>query len=158
MEVKRIEEGQTTFVANNVTYIVHDTMPVGRYAAFERLQMNLVYDKDPMTTLQEMVEVYSLLNQGKLADASVKLHNIMNGAERIVQGQPHHLLFICTCFITKENADRSGWTEAEAKQDIENWTKEQIDVRDFFALAMVYVQHFFKDYRKTFQNSLQETE
>jgi hypothetical protein len=156
MSEKKIDSAKGSFEANGTKYIIHSTMPIGRYTVFEKFQLQTIDDRDPMTMLQSYIEVYNLLNVGKYADAAVKLHNTLNGLERIVNEDYHPLLWIATCFIAKDGADFTKWDEGEARTAISDWIEEGFDIRDFFGLAGAFVTNFMQDSRKDSQSISEE--
>lgn len=155
---KKIIRSKGYFIANGNKYIIHQSMPIGRYSSFEKFQVSALDDKDPLSLLQDLVGVYNLLNQSKVADATVKLHNTLNGLERINQQEHHPMLWICTCFIIKEGADFSVYNEAEGRVAIEDWIAEGFDVRDFFDLARDFVNCFIQISRSDIAPTSEEVE
>jgi hypothetical protein len=153
---KSIDASKGSFVANGAKYIIHNSMPIGRYTVFEKFQLQTLDDRDPLTMLQSYAEVYNLLNAGKYADAAVKLHNTMQGHQRVVNEEHHPLVWVSTCFIAKEGTDFTKWDEGEARAAIADWEKEGYDVRDFFGLAGAFVTNFIQSSRSDSQNTSEE--
>jgi hypothetical protein len=153
---KIIDPATGVLMANGNKYIIHASMPVGRYSVFEKFQIQCMDDRDPLTYLQDLSSVWNLLNGGKLGEAAVKLYNVMQGIERVINLDPHPFLWICTCFIVKEGTDLKRWDEGEARSSIQDWIEEGYDIRDFFGLARDFVSNFMGDSRNNSESTLEK--
>ena len=119
--------------ASGKEYIVYPSMTVKRFEAFERLQIEMQHSVSMSAFQQEVAEIYELLNKPKFAEASVKTYNLLNGAARIENAQPHPLLLICSLFICPASENQAEWSEAEAAEKIKDWAG--VDIAFFLASA-----------------------
>lgn len=129
--------------ASGKEYIVYPSMTVKRFEAFERLQIEMQHSVSMSAFRQEVAEIYELLNKPKFAEASVKTYNLLNGAARIENSQPHPLLLICSLFICPASENQAEWSEAEATEKIKDWAG--VDIAFFLASARGLLRRYMTD-------------
>lgn len=83
--------------------------------------------------------MYTLLNEGRFADAAVKQHGVVHGSIRIDERRKHPLMLICSLFIAAPNEDLTTWNEAEAAEKINDWSN--VDMA-FFGITKHILQDF----------------
>ena len=94
-----------------------------------------------------------LLDKGKMAQASVKVHNLMTGiADRVDKRQPV-MLRICSLFVNTKGEDPNEWSDELAEKKINDWSKEGYAMADFFSLAAVVVPGFTTAYEEVLANT-----
>lgn len=126
-------------------YKIINSLPVGRFMAFEKLQAHVGWGLDFYSMFQKLKSLYDLLNDKKFADAAVMVHNLMNGIARNIDKRHHPALQLCTLFIVAGDEDVSTWDEDSAAKKIEDWS--DIDSSDFFLLAANTVSGFIETYQ-----------
>ena len=133
MTLQRIDFKKRRFKGIEKEYIVHGSISAGRYAYFEKLQLELAFGAETAVLIKGMKEAYDLMDQGKNATAAVRLWNHLEAVGRIEQGRQHPMLYICTLFCNYEGEDISKWSTADADVKIDDWGN--ISMEDFFSLA-----------------------
>lgn len=124
------------------TYIIYPTLTTKRFEIFETLQVELEHSVTMSAFRQELTETYNLFDKMKFADGCTKLHNLLNGVERVSNKTPHPILMMCALFICKETEDQGVWSEAEAQEKIQDWC--EIDISFFLGCAKRLVSHFMR--------------
>lgn len=142
--VKHIQPTDNSFMANGRKYLIHNSLTVERFERFEDLQIQVSLGVDFRTLHGNIKEAYDVLNsrEGRLADASVILNDVLQGVSRIRNNRPVPTLMLCTLFICREGEDRAKFDEAEAIEKINDWRAEGYSVADFFSLAFNLVSGF----------------
>lgn len=130
--------------ASGKEYIVYPSLTARRFEVFERLQVEMEHATTLSAFRGEVAGAYELLNKSKFADAAVKINNLLNGAARIENGQPHPLLLICSLFICPAEENQAEWSEAEATEKIKDWAG--VDIAFFLASAKRLLSRFITDY------------
>jgi len=151
-EVKRLDLSKSTFEANGVKYRFSSNMCIDRFIEFERLQAHVGFGKDFQNMYTVLKDTYELLNKGKLADASVKIHNLIQGIATNLDKRDHPILEMCALFINREDEDVKTYDEDVMKQKIEDWRKEGYSIEDFFQLAFNFVEGFIPAYNEIIQD------
>ena len=133
MTLERIDFKKRRFKGLERSYAVHGSISAGRYAYFEKLQLELAFGAETAVLIAGMKEVYELMDKSKNATAAVRLWNHLEAVGRIEQGRQHPMLYICTLFCNYDGEDLSKWSTAEADVKIADWGNISMD--DFFSLA-----------------------
>ena len=141
--------------ASGKEYIVYPSMTVKRFEVFERLQIEMQHSVSMSAFKHEISEIYELLNKPKFAEASVKTYNLLNGAARVENGQPHPLLLICSLFICRADENQAEWNEAEAQEKIKDWAG--VDVAFFLVSAKRLLLRYMSDLDTDSLISLEES-
>jgi hypothetical protein len=63
---------------------------------------------------------------------------------------------ICALFINTENEDRSAWNNDVVVKKMADWKASDIDVHDFFVIALTLVPTFIGLYNKLTQSILSQ--
>ncbi len=146
-----------SFVGKSGTvYVIHPSLTAGRFEYLERLQIELQYGTTLSAFRQEASEVYTLLNEGRFADAAVKQHGVVHGSIRIDERRKHPLMLICSLFIAAPNEDLTTWNEAEAAEKINDWSN--VDMAFFLALRRRFLQDFTRFSDTDFQHTSPENQ
>ncbi len=157
-EVKRLDLSKSTFVANGNTYRFSKTMCIDRFIEFERLQAHVGFGKDFKNIYDVLKETYELLNKGKMADAAVKIHNLLNGIAMNLEKRDHPILEMCALFLNRDDENVKEYNEDIMKQKMEDWRIEGYSIEDFFQLAFNFVEGFIPAYEEIIQNISEEAE
>ena len=107
------------------------------------MQLELEYKTSVSGMRAELEQIYRAVNDVKFADAAVMLNNMLNGASRIDAGEPHPILLMCALFICPETEQQGRWSEAEAREKIDDWA--DIDIAFFLACVRRLHRRFMPD-------------
>lgn len=147
MQIREIPLSANSFTGVSGTkYIIHDTLPVGRFELFEALQVEVLNNTSIAAFTGEIRDIWTDLQQVRVADATVKIYNIINGLERIQNKRPHPMLRMCTLFIAAEN-EGVQWSEALATEKLADWSDIS---QDFFLNCGL---RFYRSYIQGFNMS-----
>jgi len=146
MTIKRIPEGAKSFEANGKKFILHESLTVSGWEKSEELRLELEVGSTVKDLVGQIKEAYEHLDKSKPASAAIVLYNAISGAERIVEGRPHPLLFLLTLFARPEGS-KDEWTEAEATEWINDFKIEGYAVTDLFMLAGSTLKTFALDWQ-----------
>lgn len=142
VQLKQIPPGANSFEANGKKYLIHNSLSVARFRKLHELQVIAGFGADYQTLYQTLKDVYNLLEEPKLASASVKINGVLEGIARELNKQYHPLLLICTLFMCPEGSDITRWNEAEAGECIEDWNTEGYDIQGFFTEGLRFLRQF----------------
>lgn len=134
-QIQRLTGETRRFEAGGRWYQVHDTLTVDGFQHLEELRIEMEAGNTVGDLIKLTKQAYTLLNQGKMADAAVSLYNALNIEERVLEGRPQAWLLALTLFVRPEGADLSKWSESEAAEWIKEWNEEGYSVTDLFNLA-----------------------
>jgi len=134
-QIQRLTGDTRRFEAGGRWYQVHDTLTVDGFQHLEELRIEMEAGNTVGDLIKLTKQAYTLLNQGKMADAAVSLYNALNIEERVLEGRPQAWLLALTLFVRPEGADLSKWSESEAAEWIKEWNEEGYSVTDLFNLA-----------------------
>lgn len=136
---------QRTFKAGGHTYFVEEALSIERYKHFQRMEIELGFSMKFSEMIAKMHKAYNLANESKLADVSVLLHGILEGATFIGEKKPI-ALYVATLFINKSDEDRGTWSQTLAEEKLADWNgrdgEKGIDINFFLAVALSKVENF----------------
>ena len=95
---------------------------------------------------------WDFLNQTKLAEAAVILHNIMYGVVSLEE-KDDPALRLCALFIDEEGEDATVYDEGKMREKIECWGSE-LSVTPFFQLASNLVPDWIPGYKLVLNDGL----
>lgn len=139
-ELKTFSPEANSFEANGKKYLIHGSISVGRYKHYEALQAQMAWGVDFERMYKDLERVWALLNQTKLAEASVQINNMREGVARNLEKRQHPALMLCTLFICREGEDLSAWNETEAMDKVADWVAEGYEMASFFKYAFSLVR------------------
>jgi hypothetical protein len=154
---KRIQLTDNSFEAGGVKYIIHSSLNIERYRHLDELQVRAAYGTDYAGLFRGFLKWVELKNASKPFDADTHLRNVFEGVLRKQNKQNDPLLLICTLFCDPEGADRTAWSEEQANETIEAWSREGYPVEDFFKLGLEFVRRYQVAFQPDFLNT-SETE
>lgn len=147
-KLKQLDPNVRSFVANQKTYYIETQLSIERFHDFQLYEKEAGFSMTFKSLVETLLEVYEDLNQMKVADASVKVHNVLSGITK-VQEKEHPLLKICALFMNTEDENRDVITDDMIRTKIEDWAG--YDVGGFFTIALNSVNGFFKIYSDMLQ-------
>jgi hypothetical protein len=155
-QVKRIDFSLPYIEACGVKYHVKKTLSVDRWRQFEDLQAKVGFGKSFQELFDSVRKAYEKLQEPKIADASVILHNIMLGVKDKLDKRHDPALQICALFINGEDEDEKVYDEEVMNKKIENWRKEGYAIQDFFTMAWNLVPGCIEIYEEDLKNTLNQ--
>lgn len=139
-KLKRLPRNKPYFEANGHKYVVSDGLSVERYMKHESLTHDVGFGRTFNDLYRDQVKAYTALNEGRVADAAVIIHNIIRGMKEKIDGRSHPMLMMCALFINREDEDTTIVDEKLMAEKIEDWSREGYAIDDFFSLAWSLVQ------------------
>lgn len=146
MDVKKIDIEKNSFVANGRKYTFNESLSLARYKEFEKLQIRIGFGTDFEHIFNELKDIFHDLDNQKLANSAVRIHNLMNGIAVKIDEREDPMLLTCALFINREDEDLTKFDLNLAKDKISDWVEEGFDVADFFTLAKSLVRGFTEAY------------
>lgn len=129
-------------------YIIESSLSVERYSHFQIYEKEMAYGLTVKGLFDKLKELYELQNKMKFADASVLVSDMMRGVIKIQERQSG-ILKICTLYINSEDEERGIINQDMIDAKIKDWA--EIDIRDFFAVAMRSVHGLIEIYQNVSQ-------
>lgn len=140
------------FTANGKTYFLEPEISIERYKMQNKLELEIGYSTTFKKHYKGLNDLYALLNNMKLVDASIKLRDVMESMNRMDDQNNHHpILKYCTLILNTENEDRRIVDEKVMADKIEDWEKEGIPISCFFVVVLHSVNGLLESYRGIFQ-------
>jgi hypothetical protein len=147
-----IKDGKlpTTFEANGTKYIVappEKVFNLNRKAYFDTLEIAFALNRTPSQIANSFVTLYSNQlalssntdSQSWINQQDKNLRDCINCLDSMKDddyGRLPKAYFLCSLFILKEGEDLALWSPKLAHEKIDDWTKENINPFDFFAIAL----------------------
>lgn len=155
-ELRSIDFTKKHFECQGRKFYVKDSLGFARYRELQKLNLEFGYSATFHDTFKHIKEAWDFLNQTKLGEAAVILHNLMYGIVNL-EDKDDPALRICALFIDEEGEDPTIYDEALMKEKIECWGKE-LAVLPFFQLAVNLVPGWISVYQNGILNSLKKEE
>ena len=114
-------------------FFVRDSLSFARYRELQKINLEFGYSATFHDLFKNIREAWDFLNQTKLGDAAVVLHNVMYGVVSLEE-KDDPALRMCALFIDEEGEDPTVYDEGKMREKIECWGKE-LSVTPFFQLA-----------------------
>lgn len=150
---KRIDFSSPTLEANGNTYKIVKELSINRFRELEKLEIEAFYGFDAQGMFDKLKNTWNDLNKSKVADATVKIYQLMEGMADKVDKREPVMLRICSLFLIKDGENVNEWNEELANEKIEDWSKEGYAIDDFFSLAASLVPGFIKNYEEVLANT-----
>lgn len=154
--LKKLEPDCQTFQCDGRTFYIEDTLSFNRYEKLREYSLEFGFSATVPDVFNRLNSAWKLLNETKLGDAAVMLHNIMNGIQKI-EKKSDVAFRVCALFVNEKEEDSTVWDEAIEKNKIECWSKEY-DVTGFFLLASAKVPGWLSVYSNVIQGILKGAE
>lgn len=153
--VKNIDFNEGEFTANGKRYMLETKLSAGRYCEFVILQRELAAGMSLNQIYDQLIAQRKLLNDMRFVDAAVHVDKFINHCINLKQKEPT-VLKLCTLFINEESEDRSTWGNDLVVKKLNDWKKENINVEDFFAIALTLAPGLINAYNTFTQNIIKE--
>jgi hypothetical protein len=154
MELRVIDFSKKHFECDGRKFYIKDTLSFARYRELQKLNLEFGYSATFHDVFNHIKEAWDFLNQTKLSEAAVVLHNIMYGVVSL-EDKDDPALRLCALFIDEEGEDAIVYDEGKMREKIECWSKE-LAVLPFFQLAASLVPHWSAAYRVVIPDGSQE--
>jgi hypothetical protein len=156
MELKSIDFSKKHFECSGRKFYVKESLSFARYRELQKINLEFGYSATFHDIFKNIKTAWDFLNQTKLGEAAVTLHNIMYGVVSLEE-KDDAALRLCALFIDEEGEDVTQYDEGKMREKIECWGKE-CDVSPFFQLAANLVPDWINAYKTVSQNGLQGAE
>lgn len=151
-ELKKIDLSAGPFKANGKLYTVSNSFSLDRYKMYENIELEMGYGRAWSDIYDEGLKVYDALNRSKFADASVMMHNLIQGVKNIKNKMPPAMR-MCALFINHEGEDVRYISEQIIQQKIFDWNEEGLDPEPFLTFGVNSMRGFQERYKKLTQDS-----
>lgn len=152
MELKSIDFSKKYFECGGKKFYVKESLSFVRYRELQKLNLEFGYSATFHDTFKNIKTAWDFLNQTKLAEAAVVLHNIMYGVVSL-DDKDDPALRICALFIDEEGEDPTVCDEGKMREKIDCWAKE-LSVSPFFQLAANLIPDWITHYQAVSQDGL----
>lgn len=123
-----------SFECGGRKFYLHDSISFSRFMELQKLILEFAFSSSFQEVFKNLRIAYDHLNNLRLADGAVVLHNIMYGIIKL-DDKEDSALKIAALFINEEGEDVTEFNDAKSKEKISCWSKE-LDVTPFYQLAV----------------------
>jgi len=133
MELRVINFDYKHFECGGRKFYVKDSLSFNRYKELQKLNLEFGYSANFAETFKQIRTAWDHLNNLKLAEAAVVLHNVMYGVVSLYE-KDDPALRMCALFIDEDGEEPTVYDEGKMREKIECWGRE-LSVAPFFQLA-----------------------
>lgn len=152
MELREIDLSQKHFECGGRKFTIVDDISFMRYREMQKMCLEFGFSATFNDIFKNIRVAWDYLNQTKLAEAAVTLHNIMYGVVSLEE--KYDIAWrLCSLFIIEEGEDITRYEEGVMKDKIECWGKE-LSPLPFFHLTSSLVKNWMPLYNEFIQNGL----
>jgi hypothetical protein len=151
MALRTINFDDKHFECDGRKFYVRDSLSFNRYKELQKLNLEFGYSANFAETFKQIRTAWDHLNNLKLAEAAVVLHNVMYGVVSLDE-KDDPALRMCALFIDEDGEDPTVYDEGKMREKIECWSKE-LDVSPFFQLAASLCPGWIPAYKVVIQNT-----
>jgi hypothetical protein len=155
-ELRKINFDEGVFECGGRKFFKHESLSFVRYRQLQFIMLEFGYSATFQDIFENLKLVWDDLNKLKLAEAAVKIHNIMNGITKL-ENKDDAALRICALFLDEADENPTIYDESMMRDKINCWSKE-LDIKPFFYLAASLVPGWMPAYEVVIQNGLKENE
>lgn len=140
------------FEANGKNYIIEGKLSIMRAIEASKLEFEL-FDLNTRSMKNELVKAYNDLNGSnkertvKFADASIKIHNLINKLDKNLSFKDAPILRYCALYINHTGEDRRNITDDKIQEKINDWQEAGIEMSGFFLLVLSVLPSVKKDFK-----------
>jgi len=134
MELIIVDLDKKYFECEGRKFTVKESLSFARYKVLQELNLEFGYSANFHETFKQLRIAWDHLNNLRLGEAAVTLHNVMYG---VVSLDEKHdpALRMCALFIDEEGEDPAVYDEGKMREKIDCWERGRLDVSPFFQLA-----------------------
>lgn len=151
MALRTINFDDKHFECDGRKFYVSDSLSFNRYKELQKLNLEFGYSANFAETFKQIRTAWDHLNNLKLVEAAVVLHNVMYGVVSLDE-KDDPALRMCALFIDEDGEDPTVYDEGKMREKIECWSKE-LDVSPFFQLAASLCPGSIPAYKVVIQNT-----
>ena len=152
MTLKTVDFSKKYFECDGRKFYLRDTLSFNRYRELQKCILEFGYSATFVDIFKNLRVAWDHLNNLKLGDAAVTIHNIMYGIKSL-DDKDDPALRICALFIDEEGEDATQVDEGKMREKIDCWGKE-CSVAPFFQLAASLVPSWINAYKIVSQSGL----
>jgi len=152
MELRTLDLSKKYFECGGRKFYVKDSLSFARYREMQKINLEFGYSATFHDIFKNIKSAWDLLNQTKLGEAAVVLHNIMYGVVSL-EDKDDAALRLCALFIDGEDEDPTVYDEGKMREKIDCWSKE-LAVLPFFQLASNLVPDWMPVYKLVLNDGL----
>jgi hypothetical protein len=145
MELRIINTDDQYFECQSRKFYKKESLSFNRYRELQKLILEFGYNATFIDIFKNIRKAWDKMNELKLGEAAVELHNIMVGIKSLEE-KHDPALRICALFYDEEGEDPTEYNEAKMREKIDCWGKE-LDVSPFFQLASRLVPFWINAYK-----------
>jgi len=150
-----IDFSQKHFECQGKKFYVKESLGFVRYKELQKLSLEFGYSSTFQDVFNHIKEAWDYLNQVKLGEAAVTLHNVMYGIVAVDSDKYDASLRLCALFIDEEGEDPSVFDEGKMREKLNCWSEGGLDTLPFFQLAANLVPGWINVFQSISQNGLQ---
>ncbi|MEN6568978.1 MAG: hypothetical protein ABFC18_03095 [Rikenellaceae bacterium] len=150
MVLRTVDFSKKYFECQGRKFYIHDTLSFVRYRELQKLILEFTFSATFVDLFKNVNMAWEYMNQLKLGEAAVTLHNIMMGIKTLEDKDPAALR-MCALFMNEEGEDPTTFDEGKMREKIDCWGKELL-VSPFFQFAANLVPDWIVAYRKGFHD------
>jgi len=150
--LKVVDFSKKHFECGGRKFYLKDSLSFARYKELQKLNLEFGYSANFHETFKQIRIAWDHLNNLKLGEASVVLHNVMYGVISLDE-KDDPALRMCALFIDEEGEDVTVYDEGKMSEKIAVWA-EECDVSPFFQLAASLCPDWISAYQVTIQSTL----
>jgi hypothetical protein len=155
-KLKTFDPADGKFECAGKIYFITQSLSFDRYEKLRELTIEMGYSASFSQIFDNLMKAWTKLNENKLADGAVIIHNIMNGIKKLEK--KYDVAFrICALFINEEDEDPTIYDEEKQNEKISDWSKEY-DVAPFFDVAISLVKDWLPAYEIVLNNNSKTTD
>jgi hypothetical protein len=152
MELRTIDLSKKYFECDGRKFYVKESLSFARYREMQKINLEFGYSATFHDVFKNIKAAWDFLNQTKLGEAAVVLHNVMYGVVSLEE-KDDAALRLCALFIDEEGEDPTVYDEGKMREKIECWGKE-LDTLPFFQLASNLVPNWMPVYNLVLNDGL----
>ena len=156
MTLKDVDFSKKYFECDGRKFYVKETLSFNRYRKLQELILEFGYSATFVDIFKNLRVAWDHLNNLRLGDAAVTLHNIMYGIKNL-EDKDDPALRICALFIDEDGEDATQVDEGKMREKIDCWSRE-CSVTPFFQLAASLVPSWINAYKIVSQTGLKKQE
>lgn len=159
VDLPRMPNGQMapTFEANGKQYTIldpEDGIGIKRYTELQKMLIPAQHGFSSFKAMydywtEEAKKLMTMSGEGTIKIALAdSINNFKRNISEIDNDRFLQSVRICTVFIVAEGEDTAKYSRSEAERKIEDWAKANINVLDFFVLALGRLSDFSNAYQQ----------
>lgn len=155
-ELRIVDLSKKYFECGGRKFYKTESLSFDRYRELQKIIMEFGFNATFVEMFKNIRIAWDYLNNLKLGEAAVILHNMMVGVKSLEEKYPTALR-MCALFFNEEGEDLTEYNEAKMTEKIDCWGRE-LEVNPFFRLASNLVPSWINAYRLVSKDGLVRAE